>query len=107
MKTRTKIIIGIVIGCIVLGVALFLAANPSWIGEQPSSSNYIHKTIGLISDLPHATAELIFAQIDNIISWFVVAIIVRKYVQKQHEKIDAEHGYVHDKDGQVHKDKNN
>ena len=80
-------------------IGLWVASHQSWIGEQPGSADYIHKVVGLLTDLPHMTAELFYSQVDNLLSWVVVAFIVRRYVDRkvaaEHERLDEEHGYDH------------
>lgn len=69
--------------------------KPHWIGEQPDTSGYFQKTFGLITDAPHATAELLYSSIEDIVILFV-GFSWGKYVWKQeHKKFDAEHNIEH------------
>ena len=101
MSKRTRIILILVAAAIVgIWIAVWISLHPSWIGEQPGTADYVHKTIGLFTDLPHATVEMVYSQIDNLLSWLVVAFIVRRYVDRkmaaEHKRLDDEHGYDHD-----------
>jgi hypothetical protein len=72
----------------------FLIAS-QWIGEQPITSNYFHKAIGLITDAPHATAEIFYSTIENVIILTFGFIWGKKSLKKQHDILDAEHGHKH------------
>jgi len=54
----------------VIGMAHIFA--PSWIGEKAVRAGYLQKTVGLITDAPHATAELFYSSIENIV---ILAVI--------------------------------
>ena len=77
----------------VIGVAHLL--NPPSVGEQASTAGYLRKTIGLITDAPHATAELFYSTIENIV--FLVAGLAfgKRLWRKEHKKFDEEHGVKH------------
>ena len=69
--------------------------NPPSVGEQASTAGYLRKTIGLITDAPHATAELFYSTIENIV--FLVAGLAfgKRLWRKEHKKFDEEHGVKH------------
>jgi len=73
---------------------LLLASQ--WIGEQSPTSNYIHKTAGLITDPPHATAELFYSTIENVIILTAGYLWGKRALRRQHVQLDAEHGFTHD-----------
>ena len=73
-----------------------LAIASSWIGEQPASADYIHKTAGLITDPAHATSELFYSGIENIVILTVGYYWGKRALKKQHAELDQEHGYTHD-----------
>ena len=77
----------------VIGAAHLL--NPPSVGEQSSNSGYLRKTIGLITDAPHATAELFYSTIENVV--FLVAGLAwgKRIWNKEHKKFDEEHGVKH------------
>ncbi len=45
-----------VIALIGISMGLFFSSHPSWVGEQPGNADYVHRTLGPLSDLPHMTA---------------------------------------------------
>ncbi len=70
--------------------------DPHWIGEQPDTSDYFQKTFGLITDAPHATAELLYSTIEDIVI-LGVGFSWGKYLWKQeHKKFDTEHNIEHE-----------
>ena len=69
-----------------------------WLGEQPTSAGYWRKTIGLLTDGPHVTSELIFSGMENLIILGIGFMIGRRALRRQHEELDEEHGFVHSKD---------
>jgi hypothetical protein len=72
---------------------LLLASQ--WIGEQPSNADYIHKTAGLITDPAHATAEIFYSTIENVIILTVGYMWGKRALKKQHKLLDDEHGFTH------------
>lgn len=105
---RNIVIAAIVVGVVLVAwAAFFLNHNTAWIGEQAGNSNYWHKAVGLVTDMPHATAELFYSAIDNILTWIIVILIARPYLKRRdakiHAQLDAEHGYEHSEDGEAHK----
>jgi hypothetical protein len=102
MSKRRQNILMVITALVFLGIFLgyLIASHQSWIGEQPGTANYVHKTIGLISDLPHSTVEVFWAAVENILTFTVLWTIGKSRLHKQ---IDAEHGFSHDEDGSVHK----
>ena len=100
MKTK-RIVIAVVAFLVVAGlVALWISTHPSWVGEQPGTANYVHKTVGLLTDLPHSTVEIFWSALENIVTFLILWTIGRN---RLHKKIDAEHGYRHDADGKAEK----
>lgn len=79
----------------------FLVLASSWIGEQPTNSNYVHKAVGLITDPAHATAEIFYSTIENVIILTVGFLLGKRAFKKQHDTLDAEHGISHNEDGSV------
>lgn len=75
-----------------------LIAVSHWIGEQPSTSNYIHKTAGLLSDLPHLTTELFYSGLENIVILGIGWIWAKRRFAKEHARLDKEHGFTHEED---------
>jgi hypothetical protein len=70
--------------------------HPSWVGEQGEDAGYLQKAIGLITDAPHATAELFYSTLENIII-LVVGFSYGKYVwNREHKKFDDEHNIKHE-----------
>ena len=78
----------------VIGMAHLIA--PSWIGEKAVSVGYLQKTVGLITDAPHATAELFYSSIENIVILAVGFSWGKRRWRREHEEFDREHGVVHD-----------
>lgn len=107
MKKHTKvaIIAAVIVAILACLIGWFLNSHAGWIGEQPETSTYIRKTIGLLSDMPHFTGELIFDAIENTITffviWFVAQSQITKRVESEHARLDAEHGIQHNEDGSV------
>jgi len=78
----------------VIGMAHIFA--PSWIGEKAVRAGYLQKTVGLITDAPHATAELFYSSIENIVILAVGFSWGKRRWRREHEEFDREHGVVHD-----------
>lgn len=85
----------IVIGTLLIIIGLAHIIHPQWAGEQPSNSGYFQKSYGLITDAPHATAELFYSTVENVAVLTVGYIWGKKALKKQHEILDAEHGHKH------------
>ena len=73
--------------------ALLLA---TWIGEQPSSANYVHKTIGLLTDAAHVTGELVYSFFEQIVTVAIVYVWTKRKFRKEHARFDEQHGIIHD-----------
>jgi type III secretory pathway component EscT len=84
-----------VIALIGISMGLFFSSHPSWVGEQPGNADYVHRTLGLLSDLPHMTAELFYDAIENSIVFCVAFFIARKTLRNEHERFDKQHGITH------------
>lgn len=96
-STTLKIVWGLVGFLVVLGIAmtLFFATHPSWVGEQSGSANYIHKTFGLVSDMPHLSGEIFIDIITNSVTFIVVGGYALRKLRKEHENFDRIHGIDH------------
>lgn len=70
----------------------------TWVGEQPPNADYVHKTAGLLTDPPHATSELIYSAIENIVVLTVGYWLAKRRIRKEHVRIDREHGHRHEED---------
>ena len=98
MSRRSLALVAIpVIGTLVL-IAIILVAHfgGSWAGEQPPSAGYVRKTVGLLTDAPHATAEMLYSGLENILVLTVGFFLGKRALRRQHLAIDAEHGVDHD-----------
>ncbi len=89
------VILGVV-ALIGITMGLFYSSHPGWVGEQAGNANYIHRTLGLLSDLPHLTGELFYDAIENTLVFCVAFLIARNSFRKSHEKFDRDHGITHD-----------
>jgi|SRR5665213_567973 len=98
----TVVVISIIAVVAVVASVLgyLLNAHTAWIGEQASTSNYVHKTVGLLTDMPHFSGELVYSLLENIVTFAILWTLGKNRLHKQ---IDAEHGYEHDERGGVHK----
>ncbi len=109
-KAKTWIAVAVVavvlaIGGVATHLALIpqhaeVAAQAHYVGECPDTAHcdYIHKTFGLLSDGPHITAEAVVSLIENTIEITIILIVGRWALRREHARIDAEHGYVHEED---------
>ena len=74
----------------------------TFIGECPEAAhcNYWHKTLGLLSDLPHLTAEIVVDTVESVIlfaaAWFFAKSNLKARFARDHAAFDAEHGIVHE-----------
>ena len=80
-------------------IGLAHLAHPSWVGEQAGNAGYIQKAFGLITDAPHATAELFYSTVENVAVLTVGYVWGKNALKKQHALLDAEHGFEHEDDG--------
>ena len=86
----------IVVVCALATIGIGHVIAYSWVGEQPETAGYFQKTVGLITDAPHATAELFFATMENLVI-LIVGFNWGKYRWRQeHKRFDAEHNIKHD-----------
>lgn len=69
--------------------------HPAWVGEQGEHAGYLQKSIGLITDAPHATAELFYSSLENIIILVVGFSWGRYRWNQEHKKFDQEHNIDH------------
>ncbi len=91
------------VAAIGIAMGLFFSSHPTWVGEQPGNADYVHRTLGLLSDLPHMTAELFYDAIENSIVFCVAFLIARRAFRKEHELFDRQHGISHE-DQRAHPD---
>ena len=99
MNKNSKIFLavpGIVIVVVLVVIGLMHLVHPSWVGEQSSNAGYFQKAIGLITDAPHASSELFYSSIENIIILMVSYNWAKIRIKQEHKKIDDEHGISHD-----------
>jgi hypothetical protein len=68
-----------------------------FIGECPNIAHcdYWHKTLGLLSDGPHITAELVTDLLENIVIWVIAFTLGRRTL---HRRFDKQHGLKHTDD---------
>lgn len=76
-------------------IGLVHLVHPSWVGEQNINSGYIQKTVGLVTDAPHATTELFYSTVEDAIILVVGFAWGKSKWRKEHEKFDEEHGVEH------------
>jgi hypothetical protein len=95
IKSLVLIVPILVIVTLLIIIGLGHIFNSSWVGEQSVSSGYIQKSYGLITDAPHATSELFYSTIENIIVLSIGYIWGKKALKNQHQELDSEHGYSH------------
>ena len=82
----------------------YLILASSWFGEQAPSEGYWRKTIGLLTDPPHATVELFYSGVEQAIIFVIAIFFGKRALRREHARLDKEHGYHHDDDGSVRKD---
>jgi hypothetical protein len=95
---RSRWFIFLILGVLAaLGIVmgLFFVSHPTWIGEQPGTADYVHRTLGLLSDMPHMTAELFYDAVENSIVFCIVWTLARKRFRKEHADFDRDHGITH------------
>jgi len=91
----------LVVGTLLVLIALAHLLLPSWVGEQPGTAGYFQKAYGLVTDAPHATAELFYSTVENVAVLTVGYIWGKNALKRQHAMLDAEHGVEHEADGTV------
>lgn len=70
--------------------------HPSWVGEQPETAGYLQKAFGLITDAPHATAELFYSTLENVIILLVGFSWGKYRWNQEHKRFDDEHNIEHE-----------
>jgi hypothetical protein len=98
MNSRNKFFLlapFIIIAIVFLTIGMAHLVHPSWVGEQYSKSGYLRKAVGLITDAPHATAELFYSTIENIVILAIGFAWGKRIWRKEHKKFDDEHGVRH------------
>lgn len=99
MKSSKWQLVVVPLGVIVIALAIIGLGHilhPAWVGEQNPVSDYLRKTVGLITDAPHATAELFYSAIENVLIVIVGYQWGKRAIAREHAKLDAEHGIEHD-----------
>lgn len=86
----------IVITMLLAIIGLGHLISPSWVGEQAATTGYFRKTFGLITDAPHATSELVYSTIENVVVLAVGISWGRRALRRQHDELDREHGFTHE-----------
>ena len=89
------------IAAIGIAMALFFSTHPTWVGEQPGDADYVHRTLGLLSDLPHMTAELFYDAVENSIVFCVAFLMARRAFRREHELFDLQHGISHEVQSEI------
>ena len=75
---------------------LILASQ--WIGEQPSTANYVHKTVGLLTDPAHLTVEIVVNTFEALAVFAFGFVVGKRALKRQHDELDREHGVTHSDD---------
>jgi hypothetical protein len=84
------------VAAIGITMGLFFSIHPVWVGEQSGNADYVHRTLGLLSDLPHMTVELFYDAIENSVVFCIAFLIARRALRKEHELFDTQHGISHE-----------
>jgi len=98
MKSMNKFFIAVpvVVIIIVLAIIGFVhMVHPQWIGEQSGVSGYVRKTVGLITDAPHATAELFYSTVEDLVILAAGLAWGKRLWRKEHRQFDKEHNIEH------------
>jgi hypothetical protein len=99
LKPRSPWFIFLILGVLAtLGITMgiFFSLHPTWVGEQAGNANYVHRTLGLLSDLPHMTVEMFYDAVENSGVFVVIWFFTRRRWRAEHAKFDAEHGIHHE-----------
>lgn len=78
---------------LIIGAAHLIDAR--WVGEQIGKAGYFQKAVGLITDAPHATAELFYSTLENIVILVVGLSIGKRWLHREHKRFDEEHDINH------------
>ena len=101
MTKHTRVLLAVGAAVVVIAtVAIWVTTHQSWVGEQPDTADYFHKTVGLLTDLPHSTVEIFWSAIENVVTFTILWTLGKG---RLHRQIDKEHGYEHDDEGNVRK----
>jgi hypothetical protein len=96
MKNKYFLVVPVIVIAILLVIiGLGHLIDPKWVGEQVDSSSYVRKTFGLITDAPHATAELFYSTVEDVVILFVGLAWGKKLWRKEHKKFDEQHNIEH------------
>jgi len=98
VKSRNKFFLAVPVIVIIILFAIIGAVHlihSQWIGEQPGGSGYLQKAVGLITDAPHATAELFYSTVEDLVILAVGLAWGKRLWRKEHKKFDDDHGVKH------------
>jgi len=98
MKSRNKFLLAVPVIVIIIVLAIIGFVHiiyPQWIGEQAGESGYFQKAVGLITDAPHATAELFYSTVEDLVILAVGLAWGKRLWRKEHKKFDEEHDIKH------------
>jgi len=98
MQSKNKFFIAVPVIVIIILLSIIGAVHlihPQWIGEQTDKAGYFQKAVGLITDAPHATAELFYSTLEDLVILFVGISWGKRIWHKEHKKFDEEHGVKH------------
>jgi hypothetical protein len=69
--------------------------HPSWVGEQSGSAGYWQKAFGLITDAPHATAELFYSTLEDLVILCIGITYGKRRWKQEHKTFDEQHDIEH------------
>ena len=98
MNSKNKFFIAvpvIVISILLLIIGVAHVVHPQWVGEQAGNSGYWQKAFGLITDAPHATAELFYSTVENVVILAVGFAWGKRKWNQEHKRFDKEHNIEH------------
>jgi hypothetical protein len=96
-KNKWFLLVPVIIVVVVLAIIGFAhLVHPQWVGEQLGNAGYVQKSVGLITDAPHATAELFYTGVEDLAILLVGLAWAKKLWRKEHQKFDEEHGVTHE-----------
>jgi len=95
-SNRVFLVVPVIVIIIVLAIiGLVHVVQPQWIGEQADKSGYFQKAVGLITDAPHATAELFYSTVEDLVILAVGLAWGKRLWRKEHKKFDEDHDIEH------------
>jgi hypothetical protein len=69
--------------------------HPSWVGEQSGNAGYWQKAFGLITDAPHATAELFYSTLEDLVILSIGIAYGKRRWKQEHKTFDEQHDIEH------------